>query len=129
MGIDRFLNHRVSIVRRVSSGEDAYGQPIVSEETIASDVAASIQPRSGRDAASVPSAGAAVSDHRIYLVPRDITTADTILHAQADCPVTNDLPDGWYELSSVPDAAGGGHHLELEARRVDAPTLALVTGS
>lgn len=129
MGIDRFLNHRVSILRRVASGADEYEQPIVSEETLASAVAAGIQPRTGREVDSVSGAGAALSDHVIYMLPRDVTTADVVLHEQAACTAANDLPDGRYEIVATPDAAGGGHHLELAAKLVSAPAFAAPVGS
>lgn len=118
----RFLNHRVSIARRVGTldEEDAatlddYGQPVQTEATLVSGVAAGIQPRSARELAAISQAGVASSSHRIYMLPRDITTADAIVHVADDCPVRTDLPDLTFQVVSVPDAAGAGHHLEIEA--------------
>lgn len=133
MSLDRFLTHRVSIVRRVvvldESDEvtvDEYNQPVAAESTT-TGVAASIQPRGARELAQIAQGGAAVSDHRIYLRPRDITTADVIVHDASACPMRTDLPDGRYEVVGVPDAAGAGHHLEVSAKRVSSPAKAYDT--
>lgn len=126
MGIERFLVHRVSIVREVAviyDGEptvDEYGQPIRTPQTIASNVPAGIQPKSAAELAAISQAGTASSTHTIYLLPRDLTTADAIVHDADTCPFTPDLPDGTYQVRSVPDAAGAGHHLEVNALRTGA---------
>lgn len=130
MSIGRFLVHRVSIVRRVAvldeAGEvvvDEYNQPTTAESATAG-VAASIQPRSAKELAQIAQGGAAVSDHRIYLLPRDLRTSDVIVHDPDACPMPVDLPDGRYEVVAVPDAAGAGRHIEVSARLVGSPGFA-----
>lgn len=134
MGFDRFLNHRVSIVREVvtldGSGNptlDSYGQPVVSAVTLASSVAAGIQPKSARERAALNQAGVAASDHTIFLRPRDVSTADTIVHDADTCPLTTDLPTSTYQVVGLPDAAGAGHHLEVAATLVGATQSAYAT--
>lgn len=131
MPIGRFLSHRVSIVRKVAvldvSGNptfDTYGQPIV-VDSIVTGIAASIQPKSERERTAISQAGVSSSTHRIYLLPVDVTTADTIVHDASVCPMSPDLPDGTYEVVGVPSAAGQGHHLELDAVLVAAVQSAI----
>lgn len=133
MSLDRFLTHRVSVVRRVEvlDGQDdpvvdEYNHPTSTEQTT-TGVPASIQPRSARELANLAQAGAALSDHRIYMRPRDISTADVIVHVASACPMRTDLPDGRYEIVGVPDAAGAGHHVEIAAKLVSAAGLAYAT--
>ena len=133
MSIDRFLTHRVSIVRRVATLDDAdalirddYGHVVTATSTV-TGVAVSIQPRSAREVADISQAGAALSDHRIYMLPRDIGTSDVIVHDASDCPMRTDIPDGRYEIVGVPDAAGAGHHIEIAARLVSSPGKAYAT--
>jgi hypothetical protein len=122
------LTHTVTIVRASSSGDpdddDEYGQPVETEGTHAT-VKAAIQPLT-RDTEQplTTQAGAATADHRIYLFPMDITTADAIVHEAQACPMRPDLPDGRYEVTAVPDAAGLGHHLEVEARLIGGISVA-----
>ena len=129
----RFLNHRVSIARRVvtlDEGEvvlDDYGQPTTTETTLASTVAAGIQPKSARELAAISQAGVASSSHNIYMLPRDITTADAIVHDASECPVRTDLPDLTFQVVAVPDAAGAGHHLEIDAQIVGSQQSAYAT--
>lgn len=115
------LTHTVTIVRTSSTGDpdddDEFGQPVYSEAVVAT-VKAAIQPKKAEEVALTTQAGAVVSDHRIYLLPIGITTADAIVHDAQDCPMRPDLPDARYEVMSVPDAAGLGHHLELEAQLI-----------
>lgn len=115
------LTHTVTIVRTATSGDpdddDEFGQPVFTESTLAT-VRAAIQPKTEREIALTTQAGASVSDHRIYLLPTDLTTADAIVHDAQDCPMRPDLPDARFEITGVPDAAGLGHHLEVEAKLV-----------
>jgi hypothetical protein len=96
---------------------DDYGQPLPGTPTYRT-VRAAIQPKKAEEIALTTQAGAVVSDHRIYLLPISITTAAAIIHDAQDCPMRHDLPDARYEVTSVPDAAGLGHHLELEAQLI-----------
>ena len=133
MSIGRFLTHRVSIVRRVAVLDvdddpvvDDYNLPTSAESTT-TNVPASIQPRSAKELASTTQAGVATGDYRIYMLPRDIGTADVIVHDPDDCPMTTDLPAGRFEVVAVPDAAGAGHHVEVWANRISTPTTAYAT--
>jgi hypothetical protein len=133
MGIERFLNHRVSIVRQVAvldAGQptyDDYGQPVRTASTLASNVAAGIQPKAAVELAAISQAGAAKATHTIYLLPRDVTTADQVVHDAGTCPVLVDLPTTTYQVTGVPDAAGAGHHLELDAFATGATEAAYAT--
>ncbi len=86
---------------------DEYGQPVASETTVAT-VAGLIQPRSAREIAQSGSAGVAIGDHVGYL--RLLAGLGT------DCWVERDGIR--YDVLSVADAGGIGHHLELGLRRV-----------
>lgn len=124
MSLGALLTHRVQIVRQTEGALDDYGQPIVTPVTIALDVPAAIQPRSAREMALVSQAGAAVSDHTIYLFPQDLTTADSIVHEPDDCPMRVDLPQGTYQVVAVPSGAGLGHHLEIAANLIEGAGVA-----
>jgi hypothetical protein len=124
MSIGRFLNHRVSIVRQVAvldHGQPVlsdYGQPVVQRTAIATGVPAGLQPKRTREVALASQAGAAIGDWTIFMYPRDVTEADSILHVAATClvPAGQDLSDTEWELTGVHNAAGVGHHLEIDGR-------------
>jgi hypothetical protein len=87
---------------------DDYGQPVMAETTIAT-VAGLVQPRRAREVELASQAGAAIGEHVGYLRPlAGLTTADWI-----------EVSGVRYDIVSMPDAAGLGHHLELGLRRVD----------
>jgi hypothetical protein len=86
---------------------DDYGQPVTAEATVAT-VAGLIQPRKAREVELSSQAGAVVGEHVGYLAPlAGLTTADWIL-----------LGSVRYDILSIADAAGQGHHLELALRQV-----------
>jgi head-tail adaptor len=89
---------------------DDYGQPVSAWSTLAS-VAGLIQPRTATEVALQSQGGATLTDTVIYLLPRDVLAADRIRRA-------SEATGPYYEISGVRDAAGHGHHLELDARRV-----------
>jgi hypothetical protein len=123
------LNHVVHLERDVDTGdEDEYGHATTAP-SIGQDFRAAIQPKSAREVALLSQAGADIADWTIYLLPRDVDTADKIVHVSADCPVREaaDLPDATFELSGIRNAAGLGHHLEADARLVG--NAAVVAGS
>ena len=118
------LTHTVSIVRKADAHTlDDYGQPVTSDDVIAT-VKAAIQPRRENEQAAVSQAGPAIANYVIFMFPTDLTTADAIVHDQDICPLTNDLPTGRFELQGVPNAAGLGHHLEVQARLIESAQLA-----
>jgi hypothetical protein len=87
---------------------DDYGQPVTVETTIAT-VPGLIQPRRAREVALASQAGAVIGEHVGYC--RAIAGLDT------DCWL--EVGGVRYDLLSMPDAGGVGHHLELDLRRVD----------
>lgn len=127
MPIGSRLTHTVAIKRTTDTGAfDDYNQPIVTESTLAT-VKAAIQPRTADEMAAVSQAGAGFGDHVIFMLPTDVTGADAIEHDQGDCPLTSDLPTLRFEIDGIRNAAGLGHHLEIDARLVQAEQD--VTGS
>jgi hypothetical protein len=133
MPIESMLTHRVSLVRKVAvlddegdPATDEFGQAIVVEDA-EPGIAVAIQPKTAREVAAFHGAGAAISTHTIFAVHRGITTADAIAHEPDACPMpaAQDLPRGRYELVGIPDAAGVGHHMELDAVLVASPTASL----
>jgi len=103
MSFDDRLLHQLVIRRNVATGAlDDYGQPVMAETTVVT-VRGLIQPRSAREVALASQAGAAIGSHVGYLRPlAGLTTHDWIEHGGQR-----------YDIVSVPDAAGLGHHLEL----------------
>ena len=121
------LIHTVHLERDVATGtEDEYGQP-VNETEVGENFRAAIQPKTAREVALVTQAGAPFTDTTIFCLPRVMTTADKIVHDASSCPVVaaRDLPDGTYELSGIRNAAGLGHHLELDAKVIGAGAAAV----
>ena len=79
---------------------------------------AALQPKDAREMALVSQAGAGVGDWTIFTFPIDLEGADAIWHDQGDCPMTDDLPHLRFEITGIRNAAGLGHHLEIDARAV-----------
>lgn len=125
MPIGSRLTHTVTVVRDIDSGaEDDYGQPI-STPTVVATPKAAIQSRSEQEQDVTSQAGASIADFTIFTLPIDVTTADSISHDPATCPMTDDLPELTFEIEGIRNAAGLGHHLEIEARAVNAPAEAV----
>ncbi len=123
MPISDRLTHVVHLVRDVTTGtDDEYGQPTTTLD-VGEDFRAAIQPKSAREIALISQAGAAIGDWTIFLLPRVVTPADKVIHESEVCPVREeaDLPDATFELTGVRNAAGLGHHLELDARLIGSP--------
>jgi hypothetical protein len=81
---------------------DEYGQPVTAETTVAT-VRGLIQPRSAREVALASQAGAVIGSHVGFMAP--LATLGT------DCWIEHGGVR--YDVVSMPDAAGLGHHLEL----------------
>jgi hypothetical protein len=129
VGIADRLNHVVHLERDETTGtEDDYGHAVTAPAT-GEDFRANIQPKSAREVALLSQAGAAIGDWTIFTLPRLIVPADKVIHDSSTCPVAEaaDLPDATFELTGVRNAAGLGHHLEIDARLVGSPTA--VAGS
>lgn len=113
------LTHRVSIVRDVPTGSlDAQRHETVAATTIASAVPAAIQPTSDRERAQQADAGVVASDFTVFLRHRSLTDQDRIVHVAASCPMAPDLPDATYLVRGIRDAAGLGHHLEVNVTTI-----------
>lgn len=108
MSFDSRLLHTLVIERATSGAEDDYGQPARTYATLAT-VAGLVQPKKYQEVALLSQAGAVVSTHTIYMRPTDLQEADRILYGGAR-----------YEVTGVRDAAGIGHHLEIDCRLVGA---------
>lgn len=136
MGIGSLLTHRANLVRQVAL-IDTDGSAVLDEDGHAQrtdltipDVAVAIQPLSTKERAAQHQAGATVATHRIYALDRSISTVDFIEHVPETCPVlaSRDLPYGRYELHATQDAAGLGHHIEIDATLIG-PQLAVAVTS
>lgn len=108
MSFDSRLIHTLVIERFASGTEDEYGQPSQTYSTLAT-VSGLVQPKSYREVALTSQAGAVVSTHTIFMRPTDLQEADRIVYGGAR-----------YEVTGVRDAAGIGHHYEVDARLVGA---------
>lgn len=108
MSFDSRLRHTLVVRRQVPTGVlDDYGQPVTIAATVAT-VAGLVQPRRFRESASASQAGVVVGDHIGYLRP--------LAALSTDCWI--EYGGARYDILAMPDAAGLGHHLELELRRV-----------
>lgn len=103
MSFDSRLLHSLVIRRNAATGAtDDYGQPVMAPVTVAT-VPGLIQPRSAREVALASQAGAAIGSHVGYLRPlAGLTTRDWI-----------EMGGLRFDIVSVSDAAGLGHHIEL----------------
>lgn len=106
---DRFI-HTLAIVIPTEDGEDDYGQPEAGEPLVEETVGL-IQPKSAREVAAVSQAGAALSDHVIFLAPRDLPGAAYVRFEPDD--------GDRYQIVGVRRFAFGRNpHLEVDAKRV-----------
>jgi hypothetical protein len=113
----KFLVHRLSIERPVSSGEDEYGHAILSYEAL-DQVDGLIQPKSAREVANLLQAGAVVGEYTVFLFRRDLTEADRLRDVTTE-------PDGpVYQITGIRDFAFGKlAHLQVDAHRIGAPVV------
>lgn len=116
MSFDDRLIHDL-VVERATEGpatpgtpEYDYNQTVQTWATLA-EVRGLVQPKTAREVAQLNEAGAVVSTFTIYLRPTEIQPADR-LRMEPD--------DGRrWEIDGIRDAAGLGHHLEVDARLVE----------
>lgn len=111
MGFDSRLLHTLIIERPTPGAVDDYNQPATTYATLAS-VPGLVQPKTVREVAQLNQAGAVVSTHTIFLRPTEIQPSDRVRVATGGMA-------GTYEIDGVRDAAGLGHHLELDCRTVE----------
>lgn len=104
------LVQRLAIIRNVDTGVlDTYRHPVRAASVIAY-VDGTIQPMAVREVALLSDAGVAVSDHTVFMAPTDVREAD-VIRTEPD--------DGRrYQVRGVRDAAGRGHHLEVDVAMV-----------
>lgn len=88
---------------------DDFGQAVSAEATVAT-VPGLIQPRSARELAQIASAGVPIGDHVAYLRP--------LASIATDCWIEPVEIPFRFDVVSVADAGGRGHHLELGLQRV-----------
>ncbi len=108
MGFDDRLLHQLTIHRNIATGAvDDYGQPVTAPVTIAT-VAGLIQPRRAREVALASQEGVVLGELAGYIRPLPgLTTHDWIER------------DGIrYDILSIADAGGIGHHWELGLQAV-----------
>jgi hypothetical protein len=110
MSFDSRMRHVLIIERPTDGAVDDYNQPTVTYATLAS-VPGLVQPKNAREVMQLNQAGAVVSTHTIYLRPTEIQPSDRVRVAAG--PMA-----GTYEIDGVRDAAGLGHHYEIDARMV-----------
>lgn len=110
MSFDSRLLHEIVIERPTDGAVDEYNQPTTTYATLAT-VRGLVQPKSVREIAQLNQAGATVSTHTIYLRPTEIQPSDRVMVAAGAMA-------GTYEIDGVRDAAGLGHHYELDCRMV-----------
>lgn len=102
------LIHTVAIERATDGAVDDYNNPSRTFAAIAT-VGALIQPKSGRELAQLNDAGRVRGEYRVFMPITDVTEGDHLVRQ---------TPAEVYEITFVADAAGVGHHLELDANRV-----------
>lgn len=114
------LRHRVSIIRQVAvldGGEPTYddrGQPITAPATILASWPVRIEPKTAREIAQLSQAGPVVADHTIFGYPVDLHTGDALLCTDGRA----------FQVLSIDDAGGSGHHYEVQAQRVGSDEVA-----
>lgn len=123
MPIESLFNRTLEIRRRDPSAPasvDDWNQPAYDADQTLATVPGTLQQLSDREVALLTDAGAQIGDYRAFLAaryvapdgtsaPTDVQTADRIIDVASAAQ---------YEVRSVIDAAGRGHHLELMLRRV-----------
>ena len=109
MSFDDRLIHTLVVKRMAATGAfDDYGQPVSAETTVAT-VKGLIQPLDrAREVALASQAGVVLGEHTGYLRP--------LAGLGTDCWIEHDGVR--FDILSMPDAGGVGHHLELGLRRV-----------
>lgn len=105
MGFAELLTQTCTIRRFTASGSPGnYGEPLGSFGDLATGVACLKQPLTGRTVGKELVVGreARITDFVLFLLPRDVTAADRVVHTGET-----------YNVIVVKDPGGQGHHLEL----------------
>ncbi len=116
MGIP--YRHTLAVVRTVEGGtldtegaDLGHGSPTT---TVSATFAGLVQPRDAREVDDAVGRGVNVGAFRIYLPVRDLGPNDVLRKSGSPNADLN----GDYRIKSVANAAGWGHHLEVEADRL-----------
>jgi hypothetical protein len=110
VGFDDRLRQTFVIERPADGAVDDYNQPTTTYATLAS-VAGLMQPKRVEETTQLNQAGATVSTYTGWLRPTDLEPSDRIRIASG--PMA-----GTYEIDGIRDAAGLGHHYEIDCRMV-----------
>lgn len=110
MSFDDRLVHSLVIERATAGAVDDYNQPTRTYATLAT-VPGLVQPKTAREVTQLNEAGAIVSTHTAYLRPTEIQPSDRIRIATGNMA-------GTYEIDGIRNAAGIGHHLEIDCSMV-----------
>ena len=110
MSLAAMLRQSLVVERATEGAQNDYGESSQTWATLAT-VRGLIQPRKATEVALLNQGGATMTDTVIFLEPTDILAADRIRLASA-------TTGPYYEITGVRDAAGHGHHLELDANVV-----------
>lgn len=119
MSFDSQLIHSVSIRRATQGTLDDYGQPSLTWNTLAT-VPARIYPKPTRlgggqvEEVTTHGGGTSITDHTVAMRPTTIASADRLLAVSAGIHTGKT-----FEVLMVRDAAGHGHHMELDVRLVE----------
>jgi hypothetical protein len=111
MSFDSRLLHTLVIERATPGPEDDYGHASRTYSALAT-VPGLVQPKAYREVALTSQGGAVISTHTIFMRPTDLQEADRILYG-----------GHLYEITGVRDAAGLGHHYEVDAKLIGGPEI------
>lgn len=111
------LLHTLVVERPSLSTDDEYGQPARTYSTYA-EIKGLPQPKTIREVALLSQGGAVVGEWTVFLAMIALKESDRIVHDPLICPMpgVRDLPYGTFEPTGIRQAAGIGHHLEVDAR-------------
>jgi hypothetical protein len=120
-GIDDLLRHTLEVrVTTESPPKDAEGEDL-GHGVIATSTAATlkglVQPRTARERLSVSGRDVNLGSFRIYVEAAGIGTVTPDVVIRKSGAIDADL-NGDYRVNYVGNAAGWGHHLELDADRL-----------
>jgi len=101
-----YLNHSVTVERSGDGSLDERGNPTQTWSTYV-ETKASIQPKTVDELAQLSQAGPVRGDWTIYMYPAGVIEADRIVDGSRV-----------FEVMGVRDAAGVGHHDEIDAQLV-----------
>lgn len=126
MSFASLLRHVVRIDRQVAVLDgglptyDELGQPVTA--TVAQgEWRCRIEPKTAREVALLSQAGAVVADHIIFGYPVALAEGDRLVELDhpGGTPTTRE-----FEVQTIDDAGGAGHHLEVGGHRIASPATA-----